>query len=630
MAAPTSPQSNWRLAVSAALAVAWALPVAAYAELGRYTRYMADDFCMGYVAQAAGFLGAQRYWYFEWSGRYTYTLLVGLTELFPGGLIPALPALVLAAWFAALAWAAAALPLAPAPGLRRALALLASGFVISNTLAAIPNLTQSLYWRGGVLTYVAPLALGTLLAGTLLRVLTTPRPTWLSYALIALLALAGSGFAEVYTAVQAGALGLALAAALVFAPRAQRRRYAVPLAIALAATLLGLLAVAVAPGTRIRQADLAAAPGLLAIAHNSLLYTGWFVRDAFQPERLLPWFIALTLPLAFAFALSAGQPAPANARRLTLALMLLPLALGALLVAAYATGFYALQYLPPDRVLVIQWFVVLTLSAAWGWLAGIRLAPTRLGAAYATLPRAARTALVALTVILLVGLAALPTGTAQALRADRQYFARNWDNANALLRAQPPGSRVTLARLDNPAGIDSLSDDPTFWTNHCEGLYYGVELTAQTPPPTATAPELAAARPVQGQLGDTAQVVGYRVDPAEARPGAALTVTIYWQPLALTDRPYTFFIHLLGAAGSVAQVDAYPGQGQYPTTRWLVGRPFADTYTLTLPAAATAGPARLIVGLYDLDTLQRLPATGPAADPAGEAWLELGPVTVAP
>lgn len=638
MAAQSSPKSSWQFAVVAALAAAWALPVAAYAELGRYTRYMADDYCMAYVAQAAGFLGAQRYWYVEWSGRYTYTLLVGLTELFPGALVPLLPGLVLAAWFAALAWAAAALPLAAEPWLRRALALLASGLIISTTLAALPNLTQSLYWRGGVLTYIAPLACGTLLAGGLLRVPTPPRRQWVRYALIALLAAAGSGFAEVYTAVQAGALGLGLAAVIVFAPRtdpsrtrAGRRRWAVPLSLALAATLLGLLAVALAPGTRIRQADLAAVPGLEAIIHNSLVYTGWFVRDAVQPDRLAPWLYATLVPMLLAFGLHAGGAAPTNSRRIALALALPPPALGALLVAAYATGFYALQYLPPDRVLVIHWFVVLVVSADWGWLAGRLLAASRLGAAVAAWPSAARVAPALLAVIALAAFPVWQAVGAQSMRADRQYFAANWDNADGLLRALPPGGGlVTLARLDNPAGIDSLSDDPAFWTNHCEGLYYGVGISAHAPPPTAAAAELAAATPVAGQLGAAAQVVAYRVDPAEAHPGAALTVTIYWQPLTLTDRPYTVFVHLLGAAGSVAQVDAYPGQGQYPTTRWLVGRPFADTYTLTLPPEAPPGPARLIVGLYDLDTLQRLPASGPAANPNGEAWLELGPVTVAP
>jgi hypothetical protein len=223
------------------------------------------------------------------------------------------------------------------------------------------------------------------------------------------------------------------------------------------------------------------------------------------------------------------------------------------------------------------------------------------------------------------------TARAQALRAERQNFAANWDLFDGLMKAQPEGTtQVTVARLDNPAGIDSLSADPAFWTNHCAGLYYGVALAAFAPPPTASAAELAAARPVQGQLGAAAEVLGYQAEPAEAQAGESLTVTVYWRALALTDRPYTVFVHLLGAGGSLAQMDAYPEQGQYPTTRWLVGRPFADHYTLRLPADAPAGPARLIVGLYDLETLQRLPASGPAANPAGEAWLELGEMTVAP
>lgn len=627
MAALFRSSTGARVGVAALLAAAWALPVAAYAELGRYTRYMADDYCMGYVAQAAGFFGAQRYWYLEWSGRYTYTLLVGLTELFPGGLIPLLPGLVLAAWFAALAWAAAALPLAAEPRLRRVLALLVSGLIITTSLAALPNLTQSLYWRGGALTYVAPLVGGTLLAGVLLR---PPAPTpcrWAWYGLIALVAFAGAGFAEVYTAVQGGACGLAFLAALAFAPRGERWRRAGPFLLAALATLAGLLVVALAPGTRIRQADIAASPEVGAILHNSLVYTDWFLRDAAQ-HTLGPWLAAIAGPALVAWALPAAAPAP---RRLGLALALLPLALAALLFAAYATSFYALQYLPPDRVLSIHWYAVMATSAAWGWRAGRRLRQARLGAAVRAWPAPARPALVLIVLVALVALPIAHAAAAQALRPERRYFAANWDSFDQLLRAQPAeAATITVARLDSPAGIDSFSEDPTFWTNHCAGLYYGTAIVAVAPPPAAGAAELATATPSEGQLGDAAQLLAYRVDPADARLGAALTVTLYWQPLARTDRPYTVFIHLLGANGSVAQVDAYPGQGRYPTDRWLIGRAFADSYTLTLPPDAPTGPARLIVGLYDLTTLQRLPATGPTANPQGEAWLELGALTIGP
>ena len=86
------------------LGVIVATPLLAHAYLGQYTRPMADDFCMAAVSQAEGFLASLRFWYFGWSGRFSHLSLVGVTDLLGFGAVPALPALVLAAWSSALAW----------------------------------------------------------------------------------------------------------------------------------------------------------------------------------------------------------------------------------------------------------------------------------------------------------------------------------------------------------------------------------------------------------------------------------------------------------------------------------------------------------------------------------------------
>ncbi|MCC7360185.1 MAG: hypothetical protein IT317_11945 [Anaerolineales bacterium] len=613
---------NSRGAAAVVLAAAWALPVAAYAELGRYTRYMADDYCMGYLAQAAGFFGAQRYWYMEWSGRYTYTFLVGLAELFPGGLIPWLPGLVLAGWYAALTWAATGLLRAAERPRRLAPAALLAGLTLTSALLALPNLTQSLYWRGGVLTYIAPLALGALLVGELVHLPAGGRRRGPGLGLIALTAFASSGFAEVYTVVQGGALGLAILAVGMAARHGERGRRAWPLLLAALTTLTGLLIVILAPGTRTRAADYATPPGLGAVLHNSMVYTGWFLRDALT-TRWFGWLLPLTLA-AGAGALLAEAPAPRLRRPAVLTLLCLPPAVLAVLVAAYAAAFYAIQYLPPERVLVIHWAVVAAGSAAWGWLAGQTFASRLL-----TRSRAVRSGALAALVVGGSLLALEVVAGIQALRPERRLFAVNWQNFDAWMRAQPGTGPLTVTRLDNPAGIDSFSADPAFWTNRCAGLYYGHELRAAAPVPTATSAELAAAAPVQGQLGGVARVVAVGLSPTAVRPGETVTVTVYWEPLAVTAQPLTVFVHLLGAAGSLAQADAYPGAGQYPTTRWLLGRPFADAFQLVLPPDVPAGEAQVIVGLYDLATLQRQPASGPAANADGEAWLELGQITIA-
>jgi hypothetical protein len=69
-------------------------------------------------------------------------------------------------------------------------------------------------------------------------------------------------------------------------------------------------------------------------------------------------------------------------------------------------------------------------------------------------------------------------------------------------------------------------------------------------------------------------------------------------------------------------VDSVPQGGGYPTIWWLPGEVVADTLTLELPPDAPRDLVyRLIVGLYDPDTGDRLPVSGTGAD-----FIELLPI----
>jgi hypothetical protein len=57
----------------------------------------------------------------------------------------------------------------------------------------------------------------------------------------------------------------------------------------------------------------------------------------------------------------------------------------------------------------------------------------------------------------------------------------------------------------------------------------------------------------------------------------------------------------------VGQVDAWPVQGTYPTSRWQPGETIEDTYEIRLAGDLPPGDYRLQVGLYLLATLRRLP-----------------------
>jgi hypothetical protein len=143
---------------------------------------------------------------------------------------------------------------------------------------------------------------------------------------------------------------------------------------------------------------------------------------------------------------------------------------------------------------------------------------------------------------------------------------------------------------------------------------------------------LARAQPLEADLGGAARLLGYSLSAQQLGPGELLRLNVYWLPQDYTPGPFTVFVHLAPPGSSpLAQVDIFPGGGTFPTDTWILGRPFVDTYTLRLPPGeAPMGTAEVLIGLYDEQTGQRLPATGADANPAGGDSIRLGSVTLAP
>lgn len=105
----------------------------------------------------------------------------------------------------------------------------------------------------------------------------------------------------------------------------------------------------------------------------------------------------------------------------------------------------------------------------------------------------------------------------------------------------------------------------------------------------------------------------------EGRPvaGGRLVITADWLALVRPTFDYSLFIHVLDAEGNrVAQLDTQPQAGARPMTTWPIGELISDRYELSVPAGAKE-PLRLVLGLYNWQTLARLPVRsrlGAAAD----------------
>jgi 4-amino-4-deoxy-L-arabinose transferase-like glycosyltransferase len=98
--------------------------------------------------------------------------------------------------------------------------------------------------------------------------------------------------------------------------------------------------------------------------------------------------------------------------------------------------------------------------------------------------------------------------------------------------------------------------------------------------------------------------------------GQTLHFTLVWDASPPPSKDYWLFAHLIGPGNQrYAQLDV-----PYPTSQWAPGRFATTELPIALPPDAPIGGYRLLVGLYDQPTGQRLPLTTtvPGAVAAGE------------
>ena len=123
----------------------------------------------------------------------------------------------------------------------------------------------------------------------------------------------------------------------------------------------------------------------------------------------------------------------------------------------------------------------------------------------------------------------------------------------------------------------------------------------------------------EASFGEIITLEGYTLAPA----GDGLAVTLFWRAVDSPQVDYTTFVHVVDAAGEiVAQADAQPRQGRYPTSIWSPGELVVDELAV---GAIPPGEYQVYVGWYRWDTLERLPVTSGEAE-STDGRLLLGPV----
>lgn len=142
-------------------------------------------------------------------------------------------------------------------------------------------------------------------------------------------------------------------------------------------------------------------------------------------------------------------------------------------------------------------------------------------------------------------------------------------------------------------------------------------------PPAPVAPVV---RPIEALFGGAIALRGLLTEPTiePVGDGRRIVIAPRWEARAAPGRDYTVFVHLGDASGRViANGDAPPLGGGYPTSLWEPGETIDDRYEVRLPAG-WRGAATIAIGFYRPDTGARL-ATERGADSVELARLAVEP-----
>ena len=446
-----------------------------YAYLGTFSRYTSDDYCLSaFFVQDGDFISAMTLRYETSSSRYTNILFIGFADKALGWYNPAiLPALMLTVFVLGLFFLLDQIQNLLHLEWKGALTFYLAALIAYFSLVQAPDLYQTLYWRAGMTSHFAPVALLPFLAafviGQIRRAGEQTPPAWV-YAACFVIPFVIGGFSEPPITLSVTALILAILAVWRWVKTPARRSTVLILVWTLAGSAASLMVLALAPANSLRLGNTES--NLFQLAWNIFYSTFEFMID--QVRTLpLPVLLNVAIPALFFYVRSGGSGGTASAktRMQRIVSILVVLLIGYILItASFAPSVYG-QSFPAERARFAGVVLFSSTLMAAGALMGILAAQS--GWMFFQSPALKTSAL-----LLFVLVSLYPLRTAWRVAADvpqYQQRAAAWDERDAQVRAMKADGihDLTIPFLSSDA-VQDLGDRREFRLNRCAAQLYGV------------------------------------------------------------------------------------------------------------------------------------------------------------
>ncbi|MCC6567698.1 MAG: hypothetical protein IT315_00520 [Anaerolineales bacterium] len=475
----TKKNSGWISLLFFIGALSACVPLAVYAYLGTFSRYLADDYCAStYLYTSQNIVEATLRAYSLWGNSYSRLMFSQLIEL--GGVdgIRVMAGVELAIWATLLTWMFVALGKLLQIHVPKVGYVWLACMAIALSLYQTSALYQVLFWRTGLIPYSLPLLWFIGIAAFFIRYVEKPyeksRAVWFGILFVVLIFFAG-GLSETTSGMLVGIMFVAVALAWWTKRLHQRRDVLTFLVAGLVTAIIAISITAASPGTSNRLSRIMRQEPIynpIELAGDVILFTSQFL---FETTKSYPTLIVVALAVSFgvaylALATSQNDQSSIRASYLRIALIVIPVATFIVIGFSYAPSAFVRTF-PAARARYASHFVFMLGLMIEGGALGILAAQVRSVVNMKWIQ-------VAVTLLLLALVIHPIRATPQvyALRYWYQTFAQQWDERDALIRQAVANGETDLVvvQLDAPGGIGEYKNNPKDWINRCVARFYGL------------------------------------------------------------------------------------------------------------------------------------------------------------
>ncbi len=438
---------------------------------GTQSRYLADDYCYDAQFIKRGFWAGQIDSYLNpmpySSNRYSLTLFSGLLWVLGGvQFMPFLPAVAAVLWGFALIYTiqqgSRKLQFAlPGPAV-----MLIAASILFYTLLLAPNRYQILFWRSGLLPYLAPLLLNTWLLGRFFAIQHKPTFRWWNGVEVGFTAWLAAGFSETVFAIQFVFWGMILLLTL-WRRQSLARRLVI---LILIGSLMGAALLLLNPTNAARQSPFPPPPPLWQVGLTATRYSFDFFED-YVSGAWLPLMVFMSA--GFLIGWLELPRLSFSWRQFFVRVGGLLLATMILLISLMAPTIWSMSSYPELRGLLAGAYIMNLFLFGVG--VGMGVAARKVGGKYLT----ARVSLL-ISLVLGLGFSAYTLHfipDVYGLMPVYQQRAEIWDqrHADILHRRDAGQTQMLVPGIDSIAKIFELQPKEGHWVNRCAAEYYGLE-----------------------------------------------------------------------------------------------------------------------------------------------------------